>query len=91
MLNNLNWTYFEDRRDTSRLAMMHKIVNNLVEIDSSSSLIRNNLPTVGNLNEYIPLSHLRSKGKAGAYILYCTGSGMLTRYTHCTTVRISRY
>ena len=49
---------------------------------------------------YVPLSHLRSKGKASAYILYCTGSGMLTRYTHCgqcnifyiapTTVRISR-
>ena len=31
----------------------------------------------------VPLSHLRSKGKASAYILYCTGSGMLTRYTHC--------
>ena len=29
---------------------------------------------------HIPLSHLRSKGKASAYILYCTGSGMLTRY-----------
>ena len=50
---------------------------------------------------YVPLSHLRSKGKASAYILYCTGSGMLTRYTHygqcntkniaLTTVRISRY
>ena len=47
----------------------------------------------------VPLSHLRSKGKASAYILYCTGSGMLTRYTHCgqcnifyialTTVHIS--
>jgi len=51
--------------------------------------------------KHVPLSHLRSKGKASAYILYCTGSGMLTRYTHCcqcniknialTTVRISRY
>ena len=50
---------------------------------------------------YVPFSHLRSKGKTSAYILYCTGSGMLTRYTHCgqcniknivlTTVRISRY
>ena len=50
---------------------------------------------------YVPLSHLRPKGKASAYILYCTGSGMLMRYTHCgqcnikniapTTVRISRY
>ena len=49
----------------------------------------------------VPLSHLKSKGKASAYILYCTGSGMLTRYTHCgqcniknialTTVHISRY
>ena len=27
-------------------------------------------------------SHLRSKGTASAYILYCTGSGMLTRYMH---------
>ena len=32
--------------------------------------------------QYVPLSHLRSKGKPSAYILYCTGSGMLTRYTH---------
>ena len=46
---------------------------------------------------YVPLSHLRSKGKASAYILYCTGSGMLTRYTHCGQCnikilhRISRY
>ena len=49
----------------------------------------------------VPLSHLRSKGKASAYILFCIGSGMLTRYTHCgqcniknialTTLRISRY
>ena len=49
----------------------------------------------------VPLSHLRSKRKASAYILYFTGSGMLTRYTHCgqcniinialTTVRISCY
>jgi len=28
------------------------------------------------------LSHLRSKGEASIYIAYCTGSGMLTRYTH---------
>ena len=34
------------------------------------------------ITEYVSLSHLRSKGKASAYILYCTGSGMLTRY--CT-------
>ena len=50
---------------------------------------------------YVPLSHLRSKDKASAYILYCTGSGMLTRYKHCgqynifyialTTVHISCY
>ena len=31
---------------------------------------------------YVPLSHLGSKGTASAYITYCTGSGMLTRYTH---------
>ena len=31
---------------------------------------------------HVPLSHLRSKGKASAYILYCTGSGILTRYMH---------
>jgi len=60
-------------------------------------------PLRASLQTHVPLSHLRSKGKASAYILYCTGSGMLTRYmyTHCgqcnikniapTTVRISRY
>ena len=31
---------------------------------------------------YVPLSHFRSKGTASAYITYCTGSGMLVRYTH---------
>ena len=31
---------------------------------------------------YVTLSHLRSKGKAIAYKWYCTGSGMLMRYTH---------
>ena len=31
---------------------------------------------------YVTLSHLRSKGNAIAYVSYCTGSGMLTRYTH---------
>ena len=50
---------------------------------------------------YVPLSHLRSKGKGSVYTLHCTGSGMLTRYPHCdqcniknialTTVHISRY
>ena len=39
MLNKLNSTSFKDRRDTSRLAMMYRIVDNLV--DSSSSLIIN--------------------------------------------------
>ena len=37
----------------------------------------------------VPLSHLRSKGKASAYILYCTGSGILTRYTHFGQCNIS--
>ena len=40
---------------------------------------------------YVPLSHLRSKGKASAYILYCTGSGMLTRYMHCGQCNIFLY
>ena len=50
---------------------------------------------------YVPLSHLSSKGKASAYIIYFTGFGMLTRYTHCgqcnlknialATVHISSY
>ena len=40
---------------------------------------------------YIPLSHLRSKSKASAYMLCCTGSGMLTRYTHCSQCNIKKY
>jgi len=32
--------------------------------------------------KYVLLSHLRSEGTASAYITYCTGSGMLTRYMH---------
>ena len=31
---------------------------------------------------YVPLSYIRSKGTASAYITYCTGSGMLMRYMH---------
>ena len=31
---------------------------------------------------YVTLLHLRSKGKTSAYKSYCTGSGMLTRYTY---------
>ena len=37
----------DKRLDTLRLAMMFKTVNNLVEVDSSSSLIINSLPTRG--------------------------------------------
>lgn len=31
MLNKLNWASLKERRDTLRLAMLYKIVNNLVE------------------------------------------------------------
>ena len=52
MLSRLNWTSLKDRRDNLRLAMMYKIVNNLVEIDSSRILIRSNVLTRGHLNRY---------------------------------------
>jgi len=52
MLSRLNWTSLKDRRDNLRLAMMYKIVNNLVEIDSSRILIRSNVLTRGHSNRY---------------------------------------
>jgi len=39
MLSRLNRTSLKDRRDNLKLSMLYKIVNNLVEIDSCSSLI----------------------------------------------------
>jgi len=52
MLNKLNWASLKDRRDNLRLLMMHKIVNNLVEIDSYSSLIRTDTPTRGHSKRF---------------------------------------
>jgi len=49
------------------------------------------LSTGGAINVDLPLSHLRSKGTASAYITYCTDSGMLTRYTHSKQCNIKKY
>jgi len=52
MLNRMHWTTLETRRANLRLIMMFKIVNNLVEINAGTSLIRNNLPTRGHSNRF---------------------------------------
>jgi len=54
MLNRMHWTTLETRRANLRLIilMMFKIVNNLVEINAGTSLIRNNLPTRGHSNKF---------------------------------------
>jgi len=38
--------------------------------------------------QYVPLSHLRSKGTASEYITYCTGSGMLMTYNVYTLLTV---
>ena len=46
MLNRMHRTTLQVRRENLRLIMIYKIVNNLVEIDTGNSLIKNNyLPT----------------------------------------------
>ena len=47
MLNTKHWSTLKSRRDNLRLAMMYKIINNLVEVETKNSLIRNGLPTRG--------------------------------------------
>ena len=43
---------FQVRREILRLIMIYKFVNNLVEIDTGNSLIKNNLPTQGHSNRF---------------------------------------
>ena len=52
MLNRMHWTTLQVRRENLRLIMIYKIVNNLVEIDTGNSLIKNNLPTRGHSNRF---------------------------------------
>ena len=86
------WAWWSDDKCTDPLLAVSALFDDDPNYNRNSS----NMITI-----HVPLSHLRSKSKASAYILYCTGSGMLTTYTQCgqcnikntalTTVHISRY
>ena len=50
--NMLNRTTLQVRRENLRLIMIYKIVNNLVEIETGNSIIKNSLPTRGHSNRF---------------------------------------
>ena len=58
ILNRMHWSTLQIRRENLRLIMIYKIVNNLVEIETGNSLIKNDLPTRGHLNRFKHLPEL---------------------------------
>ena len=48
MIEQIEWTTLEERRKHSRLLMMYKLKNNIVQVDVSSKLIPNERPSINN-------------------------------------------